>query len=94
MADNEPITRLKEDERNKLNRKKRKNNSGDVMKEMNKKRKLQETPIISVSLKYYVSNQEEKPEFMNKVDKAKLCVNEKISKVSKYEILNNALDYF
>ena len=34
--DNEPILRLKEDERNKLNRKKRNNNSGDVMKEMNK----------------------------------------------------------
>ena len=94
MADNEPINRLKEDERNKLNRKKRKNNSGDVMKEMNKKRKLQETPIISGSLKYYVSNQQEKTEFMNKVDKAKLCVNENISNVSNYEILNNALDYF
>ena len=77
MADNEPITRLKEDERNKLNRKKQKNNSGDVMKEMNKKRKLQETPMISGSLKYYMSNQEEKTEFMNKADQAKLCVNEK-----------------
>ena len=42
MADNEPITRLKEDERHKLNRKKGKNNSEDVMKEMNKKRKSQE----------------------------------------------------
>ena len=70
MADNEPITHLKVDERNKLNRKKQKTNSGDVMKEMNKKRKLQETLIISGSLKYYVLNQEEKTEFMNKVDKA------------------------
>ena len=75
--DNEPILRLKEDERNKLNRKKRNDNSGDAMKEMNKKRKLQDAPIISGSLKYYVSNQEEKTEFMNKVDRAKLCVNEK-----------------
>ena len=88
------MARLKEDERNKLNRKKRKNNSGANMKELNKKRKLQESPIISGTLKFYVSNQEEKTNFMNKVNKAKLCVNEKISNVSNYEILNNALDYF
>ena len=88
------MARLKEDERNKLNRKKRENNSGANMKELNKKRKLQESPIISGTLKFYVSNQEEKTNFMNKVDKAKLCVNEKNSNVSNYEILNNALDYF
>ena len=41
-----------------------------------------------------MSNQVEKTEFMNKVDKAKLCVNEKISNISNSEILNNALDYF
>ena len=44
------------------------------MKELNKKRKLQDSPIISGTLKLYVSNQEEKTNFMNKVDKAKLCV--------------------
>ena len=92
--DNEPILRLKEDERNNLNRKKRSNNSGDVMKEMNKKRKLQDAPIISGSLKYYVSNQEEKTEFINKVDRAKICVNEKLSIVSNYEMLNKVLDFF
>ena len=31
---------------------------------------------------------------MNKVDRAKLCVNEKISSVSNYEILNKVLDFF
>ena len=61
---------------------------------MNKKRKLRDAPIISGSLKYYVSNQEEKSEFMNKVDRAKLCVNEKIFSVSNYEILNKVLDFF
>ena len=49
--DNEPILRLKEDERNKLNRKKRNNNSGDVMKEMNKKRKLQDAPTKILCVK-------------------------------------------
>ena len=73
MVENAPMAHLKEDERNKLNRKKRKNNSGANMKELNKKRKLQESPIISGTLKFYVSNQEEKTNFMNKVDKAKLC---------------------
>ena len=34
------MTRLKEDERNILNRKKRENNSDAIMKELNKKRKL------------------------------------------------------
>ena len=91
---NEPILRLKEEERNKLNRKKRNNNSGDVMKELNKKRKLQDMPIISGSLKYYVSNQEDKMEFMNKIDKAKLCIGDKISGVSNYEVLNKVLDCF
>ena len=41
-----------------------------------------------------MSNQEEKTEFMNKVDRAKLCVNEKISSVSNYEILNKVLGFF
>ena len=64
------------------------------MKEMNKKRKLQDAPIISGSLKYYVSNQEEKTEFINKVDRAKICVNEKLSIVSNYEMLIKVLDFF
>ena len=94
LASNEGIARLKEEERKKLNRKKRKDNSGEIMRVRNMKRKLQKVPLISGLLRYYVSNEEEKREFMNKVDKAKLCVKEKISSISNYDILTSALDCF
>ena len=94
LASNEGIARLKEEERKKLNRKKRKDNSGEIMRERNMKRKLQKVPLISGLLRFYVSNEVEKREFMNKVDKAKLCVKEKISSISNYDILTSALDCF
>ena len=44
------------------------------------------------NVKFYVSSQDEKNSFFNKMDKAKLSLNEKISSVSNYELLNKALD--
>ena len=94
MADNETISRLKVDERKFFERPKRKGNSGDIMKERNKKRKLQEKTPMAANIRIYVSNEDEKTTFFNKMDKAKLCVDEKISSVSNYTLLNKALDFF
>ena len=94
MADNEGISRLKENERKLFERTKRKGNSGEIMKERNKKRKLQDKQPVAANIRIYVSNEDEKQAFFNKMDKAKLCVDEKISSVSNLAVLNKALDYF
>ena len=73
MADNETISRLKVDERKFFERPKRKGNSGDIMKERNKKWKLQEKTPMAANIRIYVSNEDEKTTFFNKMDKAN-CV--------------------
>lgn len=94
MADNQEISRLKEDEKKFFERPKRKDNSGDIMKERNKKRKLQEKTLVSGNIRIYVSSEDEKKAFFNKLDKAKLCMDEKISSVSNYSVITKALDLF
>ena len=64
------------------------------MKERNKKRKLQEKTPMAANIRIYVSNEDERTTFFNKMDKAKLCVDEKISSVSNNTLLNKALDFF
>lgn len=56
MADNQEISRLKENERDFFERPKRKDNSRDIMKERNKRKKLQEKIHVPVSgnIKIYV----------------------------------------
>ena len=94
MADNQEISRLKENEREFFERPKRKDNSGDIMKERNKRRKLQEKIPVSGNIKIYVPSDNEKTAFFNKLDKAKLCMDEKISSVSNYSVLTKVLDFF
>lgn len=97
MADYEHSSenvRLKEIERTTLNRQKRKRNSGELMKEQNKKRKMQEKPLITGAIRFYVQNETEKTSFFNKLDEAKLFISDKISSVSNYSVLSKALDYF
>ena len=62
------------------------------MKESNKKRKLQHKTPVAAYIRIYVSNEDEKKTtFFNVMDKAKLCVDENISSVSIYTLLNKAL---
>ena len=77
MADNETISRLKVDERKFFERPTRKGNSGDIMKEKNTKRKLQDKTPLAANIRIYVSNEDERTTFFNKMGKAKLCVDEK-----------------
>lgn len=94
MADNQEISRLKENEREFFERPKRKDNSGDIMQERNKRRKLQEKIPVSGNIKIYVPSDNEETAFFNKLDKAKLCMDEKISSVSNYSVLTKVLDFF
>ena len=93
MADNQEIPRLKENERF-FERPKRKDNSGDIMKERHKRRKLQEKVPVSGNIRIYVPSDNEKTAFFNKLVKAKLCMDEKISSVSNYSVLTKVLDFF
>ncbi len=88
------IIRIKESERNILNRQKRKNNTGNLMREGNKKRKSSEKCAVSGNIRCYVQNESDKTALFNKLDAAKLCVDEKISSVSNYAIINKALDLY
>ena len=82
---------LKEDESEKLKRGK---HSGEVMKERNMKRKLQEKQQVTGTVRIYTDTNEEKITLFNKLDKAKLCVGDKITNVSNYSILNTVLNCF
>ena len=86
--------RLKEDEREKLKRGKHSYSSGEVMKERNMKRKLQEKQQVTGTVRVYTDTNEENIIFFNKLDNAKLCVGDKITNVSNYSILNTVLDCF
>lgn len=55
---------------------------------------MQEKQLVTGSIKIYLDNEQEKTNFFNKLDKAKLCVNEKITSVSNYAVLSKVLDYF
>ena len=94
MADNQEISRLKENEREFFERPKRKDNSGDIMKERNKRRKLQEKVPVSGNIRIYVPSDNKKTTFFNKLDKAKLCMDEKISSASNYSVMTKVLDVF
>ena len=63
MADNQEISRLKENEREFFERPKRKDNSGDIMTERNKRRKLQEKILVSGNIKIYAPSDNEKTVF-------------------------------
>lgn len=63
MADNQEISRLKENEREFFERPKRKDNSGDIMQERNKRRKLQEKIPVSGNIKIYVPSDNEETAF-------------------------------
>ena len=63
MADNEIVSRLKVDKRKFFERPKR--NSGDIMKERNKKSKLQEKTPVAANIRIYVSKEDEKTTFFN-----------------------------
>ena len=42
-------------------------------------------------MRFYVANEKEKTEFVNKIDEAKVYVNEEVSNVSNYSIMVNVL---
>ncbi len=64
------------------------------MREGNKKRKSSEKCAVSGNIRCYVQNESDKTALFNKLDAAKLCVDEKISSVSNYAIINKALDLY
>ena len=94
MTDNGDISRLKDNERETCGRQKRKSNSGDAMKEGNKRRKLQEKQLVAGTIRFYVESTEDKTKLFNKMDRAKLCVSDRISSLSNFYVLDKALDYY
>ena len=71
MADNYGISWLKENGRKFFEMTNRKGNSGEIMKEKNKKRKLQDKQPVAANITNYVSNRDEKKK---KKKKKKTCI--------------------
>lgn len=75
-------------------RKKYKSDSGSPMKRRNLKRKLQEKQNVSGIIKFYAENEQEKIMLMNKVDRCKMILSDRITTVTNGELLNAVLDSY
>ena len=69
MDDDGNYKRLRDDNRKQYERKKRKSDTGEQMAARNQKRKCQENPLISGSIRFYVKSTEERVAIYNKMDK-------------------------
>ena len=94
MDDDGNYKRLRDDNRKQYERKKRKSDTGEQMAARNQKRKCQENPLISGSIRFYVKSTEERVAIYNKMDKIKLCLAERISSVTNEQLLNSVFDFF
>lgn len=92
--DEQVTKRIRDENREQQGRKKRKSDAGEQMKVRNEKRKLQETPLVTGCIRFYVKSEEEKVAVYNKMDKIKLCLAEKVSSVTNEQLLNNVFDFF
>jgi hypothetical protein len=92
--DEQVTKRIRDENREQQGRKKRKSDAGEQMKVRNEKRKLQETPLVTGCIRFYVKSEVEKVAVYNNMDKIKLCLAEKVSSVTNEQLLNNVFDFF
>ena len=88
------MERIRDTNRQEIGRKKQTSDSGDPMKERNQRRKLQEIPPVTGNVRFYVPSENMKTELLNKIDKCKLLLSDKISTVSNTKILNEVFDFY
>ena len=87
-------TRIKEMQKQHIRRPKRKSDSGESMKKRNQKRKLNQNAKIPGNFRFYAESEAEKIDLCNKLDRAKMMVDETIANTSNFTILNHILDNF
>ena len=86
--------RMKEVQKQHIRRPKRKSDTGESMKKRNQKRKLNQIAKVAGHFLFYAESETEKIELCNKLDRAKMMVDETIPSTSNYTILNHVLDHF
>lgn len=92
--DGESTKRIRDENREQHGRKKRRSDCGEKMKARNEKRKLQEKPLVTGCIRFYVKSEDDKVSVYNKMDKIKLCMAEKLSSVTNEQVLNAVFDFY
>ncbi|KAK3086820.1 hypothetical protein FSP39_023965 [Pinctada imbricata] len=94
MENEESERRIRDENREQNARKKRQSDSGVKMKERNEKRKRREDPLISGCIRFYTKSEDAKTGLLNKMDRVKLCISEKVSGTTNKDLLDAVFDFY
>ena len=94
MENAEEPKRVRDENRAQNARKKRQSDSGEKMKARNEKRKRRDDPLLSGCIRFYYKTEDTKLALLNKMDRLKLCMSEKVSGTTNLDAMNAAFDFY
>ena len=88
------MQRIRDENRQEFGRRKRKSDNGDDMRITNKRRQLKNVPLLTGNIRFYAQSDDEKTLLFNKIDQAKLLLDDRVSNTSNSKFLHEVSDFY